>query len=256
MQTKALILSGYGVNCEHETKFAIERVGGKGDIIHLNKVIEDPNLLENYNLLAMPGGFSFGDDIGSGKVFANKLKYRLEEPLSKFIKDGKLVIGICNGFQMLVKLGLVPVPDFQQRVTLTINDSGKFEDRWVRLKANSKSPCIFTRGIEYLPLPVRHGEGKLIPKNEAELKYIVENNLHCLQYVNEKGELAGYPACPNGSTMNIAGICDKSGRVFGLMPHPEAFNHRTNNPLWPFGKVQEGQGLKMFQNAVDYLASQ
>ncbi len=256
MQTKALVISGYGINCENETKFVIERVGGSAEIVHLNELIENPKRIENYNFIAIPGGFAHGDDLGSGKVFANKIKYRMHDAFEQFIKDGKLMIGICNGFQVIIKLGLVPVPDFQQRATLTMNDSGKFEDRWVTLKANKASPCIFTRGIEYLQLPVRHGEGKLVPKNEAEMKFILENNLHTLQYVNEKGELAGYPSNPNGSPHNIAAICDKSGRIFGMMPHPEAFNHPTNHPLWPFGKVNEAQGLKIFKNAVEFLEGQ
>jgi phosphoribosylformylglycinamidine synthase len=254
MQTKALVLSGYGINCEHETKFAIERAGGSARILHLNELIDDPKSLENYNFMVIPGGFSFGDDIGSGKVFANKMRYRLREPLEQFVKDGKLLMGICNGFQVIAKLGILPIPDFQQRITLTINDSGKFEDRWVRLRANPVSPCIFTKGIDVLYLPVRHGEGKVVANSENELKRITDGNLHALQYVNERGELAGYPYNPNGSVLNIAGICDSSGKIFGMMPHPEAFNHVTNHPLWPFGMIKEAAGLRIFRNATDYLA--
>jgi len=257
MQCKALIFSGYGINCEHETKFAIEKSGGIAEIVHLNYLIENPKKLEDYNFIVIPGGFAHGDDLGSGKVFANKIRYKMHDAFERFIKEGKLVLGICNGFQVIAKLGIVPVPDFQQRATLTVNDSGKYEDRWVWLKINKSSPCIFTRGMDYINIPVRHGEGKFIPKNESELKSILENNLHAAQYVNEKGELAaGYPSNPNGSVLDIAGICDKSGRIFGLMPHPEAFNHPTNNPFWPFGKITEAKGLKFFRNAVEYLAKE
>jgi phosphoribosylformylglycinamidine synthase len=255
MQTRALILSGYGLNCEHETRYAVSSVGGKADIIHLNSVISNPNVFENYNLFIIGGGFAHGDDLGAGKVLANKLRFKLKEPLLQFINDGKLIMGICNGFQVLVKLGLLPVPDLVQRVTFTLNDSGKFEDRWVNLKLNPNSPSIFTKGMDYVQLPVRHGEGKLIMKDEHELKHVLENNLHTAQYVNEHGEPAGYPYNPNGSAANIAALSDKTGRIFGIMPHPEAFNRITNHPYWQFGNVKEASGLRFFRNAVEYLST-
>ena len=149
MSLKALVLTGYGINCENESKYAIEKSGGVADIYHLNKVIENPKLMEDYNMLMVPGGFSFGDDLGSGKVFGNKMKFKLKDQLSDFVKEGKLVLGVCNGFQILVKMGLLPEPDFQQRVTLINNDSGHYEDRWVILKGNLKSPCVFSKGIDY-----------------------------------------------------------------------------------------------------------
>lgn len=253
METKALILTGYGINCEQELRYVVEKVGGSADIRHLNEIIIDPMLLEGYNFLMIPGGFSFGDDLGSGRVFANKVKFKLKDQILKFIEDKKLIFGGCNGFQILAKMGLIPIPDFTQRITLTNNDSGKYEDRWVWLKMNKGSPCIFTKGIDYLHVPVRHGEGKFLPADENELRYIVDNNLYVAQYVDEKGSFASYPANPNGSVMNIAGVCDLSGRVFGMMPHPEAFNHITNNPLWTTGLVKEALGLKIFKNAVEYL---
>ncbi len=249
---KALVLTGYGINCEHESKYAFEKSGGDADIVHVNKVIENAKILEDYNLLLFPGGFSFGDDLGSGKVFANKLRYRLYDPIKEFVNSKKLVVGVCNGFQVLVKLGVLPVPDFQQRVTLTANDSGKFEDRWVFLKINQRSPCLFTTGIDYMLLPVRHGEGKFIAP-ESELNKIKEKNLVALEYVDRQGKPAGYPYNPNGSVDNIAGICDESGGIFGLMPHPEAFNMPQNCPYWPLGGVKEAMGLKVFKNAVKYL---
>lgn len=253
MSLKALVLTGYGINCENESKYAIEKSGGVADIYHLNKVIENPKLMEDYNMLMVPGGFSFGDDLGSGKVFGNKMKFKLKDQLSDFVKEGKLVLGVCNGFQILVKMGLLPEPDFQQRVTLINNDSGHYEDRWVILKGNLKSPCVFSKGIDYLLVPVRHGEGKFVPQDETTLKKIVENEQIVFQYVDENGNTnAGFPYNPNGAIMNIAGICDRSGRVFGLMPHPEAFNIPQNCPYWVKGTVKEAMGLKVFKNAVEY----
>ncbi|NYZ73904.1 phosphoribosylformylglycinamidine synthase I [Candidatus Micrarchaeota archaeon] len=253
MSLKALLLYGYGINCENESKYAIEKSGGKADILHLNKVLENSKLLEDYNMLMIPGGFSFGDDLGSGKVFGNKMRFRLREPLERFVKADKLVLGICNGFQVMVKMGLLPEPDFSQKVSLTGNDSGHFEDRWVILKTNAASPCVFSKGLEYIRMPVRHGEGKFIPKDEATLDGLRKNNQIVFQYVDEKGGLAGYPCNPNGSVENIAGICDRTGRIFGMMPHPEAFNIVQNCPYWVRGTVKEAMGLRLFRNAAEYL---
>jgi phosphoribosylformylglycinamidine synthase len=250
---KALVLTGYGINCERESKYAIEKSGGNADILHLNKVLENPKIMDDYNMLFIPGGFSFGDDLGSGKVFGNKMRFRLREPLQEFIKSEKLILGICNGFQVMVKMGLIPVPDFVQRVTLSTNDSGRYEDRWVMLKGNKESPCVFTKGIDYIYVPVRHGEGKFIPKDDAVLGELKRNNQVVFQYVDDKGNLAGFPWNPNGSVENIAGICDISGRIFGMMPHPEAFNIVENCPLWVKGGVKEPLGLRLFKNAVEYM---
>ena len=250
---KALVLYGYGINCENESRLAIEKSGGKADILHLNKVLENPALLQDYNMLFIPGGFSFGDDLGSGRVFGNKMRFRLREPLAEFAAADKLILGICNGFQILVKMGLLPVPDFTQRVTIFANDSGHFEDRWVFLKANQSSPCVFTRGIDYTLAPVRHGEGKFIPRDAAVLGEMKKANQITLQYVDENGQLAGYPYNPNGSVENIAGICDKTGRIFGMMPHPEAFNIVQNCPYWVRGTVKEAYGMRLFKNASEYM---
>jgi len=250
---KALVLYGYGINCEHESRNAIEKSGGRADILHLNKVLDNPRLLEEYNMLFIPGGFSFGDDLGSGKVFANKMKFKLRDQLEDFVKADKLVLGICNGFQVLVKMGLLPEPDFNQKVTLIGNDSGHYEDRWVVLKTNKQSPCVFSKGLDYLLAPVRHGEGKFIPNDDAILEELKKNNQIVFQYTDKDGNLAGFPHNPNGSVLNIAGICDKTGRVFGMMPHPEAFNIVENCPYWIRGKVKEPMGLRIFKNAVEYL---
>ncbi len=253
MALKALVLYGYGINCENESRYAIEKSGGKAEILHLNAVLDRPAILEEFNMLMVPGGFSFGDDLGSGKVFANKMKFRLRERLEEFSKADKLILGICNGFQVLVKMGLLPLPDFRQRVSLTTNDSGHYEDRWVILKANASSPCVFTKGIEYIYVPVRHGEGKFIPKDDEVLRELKGNGQVVFQYVDENGALAGFPYNPNGSVENIAGICDRSGRIFGMMPHPEAFNIVENCPNWVKGNVKEPLGLRLFRNASDYM---
>jgi phosphoribosylformylglycinamidine synthase I len=253
MALKALILTGYGINCEQESRYSIVKSGGNADIMHINKVMENPKVLESYNMLMIPGGFSFGDDLGSGKVFGNKMRFRIHDQLEDFIKHGNLVMGVCNGFQIMVKMGILPEPDFKQRVTLTNNDSGHFEDRWVILKANTQSPCVFTKGIDRILVPVRHGEGKFVPKDETVRSELEANNQIVFQYVDEGSELAGYPYNPNGSVMNIAGICDKSGRIFGLMPHPEAFNIVENCPFWVKGTIKEPMGLMIFKNAVAYM---
>jgi phosphoribosylformylglycinamidine synthase subunit PurQ / glutaminase len=253
MALKALVLYGYGINCENESKYAIEKSGGKADILHLNAVLDNPKVLESYNMLMIPGGFSFGDDLGSGKVFGNKMKFRLREQLADFTKADKLILGICNGFQVMVKMGLLPEPDFHQRVSLTTNDSGHYEDRWVILKGNPNSPCVFTKGIDYILVPVRHGEGKFIPKDDSVMNELKNGNQIVFQYVDEAGKLAGFPYNPNGSVGNVAGICDKTGRIFGMMPHPEAFNIVENCPYWVKGTVKEPLGLKPFKNAAAYM---
>lgn len=253
MALNALILSGYGLNCETESKYAIDKSGGSADILHINRLLQNPKLLDQYNMLMIPGGFSFGDDLGAGKVFANKIKYKMKDQINEFVNQKKLILGIGNGFQILVKLGLLPEPDFKQRITMITNDSGKFEDRWVILKVNKKSPCIFTRNMEALLCPVRHGEGKIITDGKETLDKLKQNNQIVFQYVDKTGELAGYTHNPDGSVENIAGICDKSGLVLGMMPHPEAFITSQNCPYWIRGSVKEGMGLQIFRNAVAYF---
>jgi phosphoribosylformylglycinamidine synthase len=256
MKPKALVLTGYGINCDYETQHAFNLVGADAKRVHINDIIDKMENLEDYQILAFPGGFSFGDDISSGKVLANKLKFNIFDDLQKFIDDGKVIIGICNGFQSMVKLGILPAfeRNYKKQVTtLTFNDSGRFEDRWVYLKINPKSRCIFTKNIDMLYLPVRHGEGKFVAK-EIFLQKLNKNNQVALWYVDEKGNLSGYPWNPNGSLENIAGICDGTGRIFGLMPHPEAYLYMTNNPRWTREKLsEEGMGVKIFRNAVDFI---
>ncbi len=255
---RALVLTGFGINCDAETKAALDRAGAAADRVHLNDVIDASAKLDEYHILAIPGGFSFGDDVASGKIFANRLRYRLGAPLKKFIADGKLAIGICNGFQVMVKMGLLPLfeGEFTQDVTLTSNDCGRFDNRWVNLRATAGNKCVWTQGIDMLPLPVRHGEGKFIPRDEAVLQRLKDNGQIVLQYCTADGQPANgkYPENPNGAIDDIAGICDPSGRIFGLMPHPEANVHRTNNPCWTrMDLPEEGPGMQVFRNAVAYV---
>ncbi|MDD5337521.1 MAG: phosphoribosylformylglycinamidine synthase I [Candidatus ainarchaeum sp.] len=256
MNKTAMVLYGYGINCDYETEYALKAAGFEAKRVHVHDAIKNPGLLQDFNLLAFPGGFCYGDDLGSGKVLANKMKFRMREEMGAFVNQGKLVLGICNGFQMIAKMGLLPYNEFVQKTTLGANASGKFEDRWVYLKINQKSPCIFTKGISELMLPVRHGEGNFIAGPEA-LNDIVKKNMVALQYVNRAGELAGYPFNPNGSMLNIAGICNEKGNVLGLMPHPEAYNSVTNNPYWTGFRDRitdwKGAGLRVFENAAQYL---
>jgi len=252
---KVLILSGYGINCENETKYGFELTGVQADRVHINELISGQKHLKDYQIMALPGGFAFGDDLGAGKVLANKFRYNLGEQLQEFIRDGKLIIGICNGFQAMVRLGVLPGFDNKydkEDVTLTFNASGRFENRWVHLKMNPNSNCIWAKGIDMIYLPVRHGEGKFLSKNEEIRKRLRAQNQIVAQYVDEAGNLADYPYCPNGAQDNIAAICDSTGRIFGIMPHPEAFLFPQNHPRWTREKVEKGEGLKILKNAVEF----
>jgi len=256
-----LVITGFGLNCEAETAVALQRAGAAAEQIHLNDLLDGRRSLDEFHLLALIGGFSFGDHIAAGRVFANRLKHRLSEPLRKFIADGKLIIGICNGFQTAVKLGLLPALNGsgRQLVTLTNNDSGVFHDAWVDLRANPDSPCVFTRGMDRISLPVRHGEGKLVTLDADVLARMEQQNLVALRYVDPAtGEPTDeFPHNPNGSVAAIAGICDPTGRLFGLMPHPEAYLSPYNHPHWFRQRIKgalpdDGAGLIIFRNAVEF----
>lgn len=259
---KALIITGFGLNCERETAAACQLVGAVPEQVHLNDLIAGKHKLEEYQFLVFIGGFSFGDHLGSGTIFANLVKFRLKEQLEKFIADGKLIMGICNGFQTLTRIGMVPALDgnyFEQTAALAHNDCGVFRDAWCTLKADPKSPCVFTRNLELVRLPLRHGEGKFVA-DPAVLAEIEAKHLAAVRYVNADGTPATeFPANPNGSLNSIAGICDPTGRIFGLMPHPEAFLSPYNAPDWTAQKVagtipKEGEGVGFFRNAIEYLA--
>ena len=320
---KSIVITGNGTNCEVEMAHACRLAGADVvDIVHISELLAGEKRLDDYDFLNLPGGFLDGDDLGAAKAGANRIRHaaiagteeKLYDQMTRFIRDGKLILGVCNGFQLLVKLGLLPGcdGDYQtQTATLTYNDSGRFEDRWVHLAVNPSSPCpcIFTRGLTHLYLPVRHGEGKFIPRDEDIRARLHREGHVVLQYGTPPGETANsvfageayisdaaagrirgtsdiavgasnaglakagtasnnfapgapgassptmsYPDNPNGSVDAIAGICNATGRIFGLMPHPEAFLHRVNHPRWTREDLpDDGQGLALFQNAVAFL---
>ncbi len=258
MNVKALVLTGFGINCDRETEYALTRAGATAERVHLNDIVAQPERLQEYHILAVPGGFSFGDDVASGRILANRLRYKLGAPLKEFVQAGKLVIGICNGFQVLTKMGLLPLfgDDFKQEVTLAWNDTSRFENRWVSLAVDPATPCVWLKGITQFDLPIRHGEGKFIPRDDEVLTQLQAGGQVALRYVRPDGTAADgeFPFNPNGAVDDVAGICDPSGRIFGLMPHPEAFVERCNHPLWTReAEITEGVGLKLFENAVAYV---
>jgi phosphoribosylformylglycinamidine synthase I len=233
-KVRTLILRAPGTNCDEETAFAFEQAGAKKPF-------------SQYQILVMPGGFTYGDDVSAGKILANELKLKLGGDIQDFIERGGLILGICNGFQVLVRAGILH-PANGDRLTLAGNDSNRFECHWVYLKVDPQSPCIFTKGMTALYLPVAHGEGKVVAETLDGLNVVV-------RYADDKGNVkAGYPYNPNGSVDNIAGICDESGRVFGLMPHPERFIRWSQHPRWTREAPRErGDGFSVFLNAVQWV---
>ena len=253
-KVRTLILRAPGTNCDIETAFAFQRAGATVSLSHVNQLIRGEERLSDYQILVIPGGFTYGDDISAGKVLANELKLKLGGDVQNFTDSGGLILGICNGFQVLVKAGILPrSPDGrEQAITLAANDSGKFECRWVYLKVNEDSPCLFTKGIKSLYLPVANGEGKVATHADALSQLNV-----VLYYTDEQGNTnAGYPHNPNGSEGDIAGICDTSGRIFALMPHPERHIRGTQHPRWTReGAKAQGDGFQIFLNAVKWAKS-
>lgn len=254
---RVLILRTAGINCDIELAHAFKLAGGQAVPIHLNTLIQTPELLEDFDILAFPGGFSYGDDIAAGRIMANRIRHRLAAPLRAFVAQGKPVIGVCNGFQVLVKLGLLgqaagdASDDLSQRATLADNAFPRFVDTWVNLRANGGQGgdgglCIWTRGLGDFRLPIAHGEGRFMATDEQ------------LDRLQAAGQIAlRYLDNPNGAQRDIAGICDPTGVVFGLMPHPERYTHLTNDPLWTRGQAQQVDGvtpgLKFFINAIQYV---
>jgi len=249
---QVVIPTGFGINCEAETAEAFRLAGATVDGIHLNDLVARPDRLARAQILALAGGFSFGDHLGAARVLANRLQRRLGPHLSRFVEDGGLVLGICNGFQTMSRLGLVPGGHLsEQTVALAPNRHGCFYDGWVTLGVDPDSPCVFTAGMTRLDVPVRHGEGRLVAPDPT-LDRIRADHLAPVHYVDTTGALADtFPDNPNGSVDAIAGLCDSTGRIFGLMPHPEAFLHPHNHPLWRHRSPTEvGDGLALFENAV------
>ncbi len=264
-QVSTLVITGYGTNCEEECAHAAREAGAdRVDIRHFSALLSGLCRLEEYNFIVFPGGFLDGDDLGAAQAAAQRWKHAkdqddvpLVDQLMELIAKGGLVLGICNGFQLMVKLGLLPALDgkyLERQVSLAHNASARYEDRWCRLKINARSPCVFTKGLNDLYLPVRHGEGRLVPLDDRILDRLVRENLVVLSYAHPETleSTQEYPHNPNGSPLGIAGLCDPSGRLFGLMPHPEAFNHKTNHPGWTRGE-NDRTGLIIFENAVQYL---
>ena len=255
-EVKAIVLRAAGINCDMETEHALELAGAQAQRIHINRIIEDKTLPDKFQIIVFPGGFSYGDDVAAGKILSNQIRHHLYEPIRKFINDGKLVLGICNGFQVLVKTGILPgnnSTDNQQEVTITNNDSSKFEDRWVYL-APQTDKCVFIEPGRQIYLPVAHAEGKIVTKNEASLEQLKSAGHVAFKYVGENGNEGAYPINPNGSMDSIAGLTDTTGRVLGLMPHPERIVRPTHHPHWSRLKEKPASdGITIFNNAVKYI---
>jgi len=259
---KVMVLRTAGTNCDEETCYAFELAGALAERVHVNRLIADAKLLQQYQILALPGGFSYGDDIAAGKILANQLVHHFRRAVEQFISAEKLVLGICNGFQVLVKAGILPglngagnsAPSTAaQQTTIASNDSGKFEDRWVYLQPGTDK-CVFIDAGRHIYLPVAHAEGKVCFAEPALLERIRADGQVAFRYVDRKGDCADYPVNPNGSTDHIAGLCDATGRVLGLMPHPERFVHVTHHPRWTREKIEYAHGLSIFVNAVKYFS--
>ncbi len=255
-QVRVMVLRAAGTNCDVETAYAFEKAGAQADFVHINRLAEGDARLLDYQVLAIPGGFTYGDDISAGKVLANELRNRVGESVRAFLDADRLVIGICNGFQVLVKMGLLPgwTNGSDQPVTLTNNDSNRFEDRWVHLKIDSvRSPFLCDKDVIYLP--VAHGEGKFVVDGPKALSRLEEAGQVVLRYCDAEGREGGYPVNPNGSVGAVAGICDETGKVFGLMPHPERYIERHHHPRWTREDLPEtGDGTRFFENAVRYFS--
>lgn len=264
-KVRAIILAGNGINCEAETAHACKLAGAdEVDIVYIWDLAAGEASLDGYHFMCMPGGFLDGDDLGSARASTIRLRHTvvngrsLLDQIREFADRGGLVLGICNGFQLMIKMGLLPALDGkigEPQATLTWNESSRFEDRWVTLKGDPNSPCIFTKGVDKIELPVRHGEGQIVAPEETMVQ-IRERHQGPLQYINPKtGEpTTEYPLNPNGTMFGIAALTDPTGRLFGLMPHPEAFLHKTNHPRWTREDLpEEGDGLILFQNAINYI---
>ena len=254
---RVMVLRAPGTNCNQETAFAFAQAGGIADVWHVNRLLEKPQLAQDHQILCVPGGFSYGDDVAAGRILGNLFQHHLRDAMTEFKAAGKLILGICNGFQVLIKSGVLLADDEQGApATLCLNDSGRYEDRWVHLAAEGDK-CVFLRGVDKLELPVAHAEGKFVTRNEAALNRLAGAGQLVLRYVSPTGEAnVPFPANPNGSQANVAGICDETGRVFGLMPHPERNIDPTHHPQWTRrGAAAPGDGLRLFQNAIDYFAA-
>lgn len=244
---KALVLKTAGTNCDQETMHALRTCGAEPHLLHLREILKKKQEIFNYSILIIPGGFSYGDDVAAGKILANELKFNLREELRKFVSERRLVIGICNGFQVLVKTGLLPGGEswgFVQNTTLTQNDSGRFQCEWVGVsKVKSKAGWLKNLPVQF-ELPIAHGEGKFVARDSKTLKEVEKNGQVLLRY---------HPINPNGSEHSIAGICNPAGNVVGLMPHPERYVSSIQHPAWTSLKPgAKAPGLLFWEGAVKY----
>jgi len=253
MKPPIMVLHANGTNRDREAAWACELAGGAPEIVHVNQLVSGELRLDAFRMLVLPGGFSYGDDLGAGRLWAVKLRHQLSDEVTRFVDSGRPVLGICNGFQALVKAGLLPDDDGSS-VTLTRNDSARFECRWVYLQHEPSSPCVFTRGLaEPIYCPVAHGEGMGAAADAATLDRIEAAGLVALRYVDEAGARPGYPGNPNGSARDIAGLCNARGNVLGLMPHPEDHVTALQHPRYHRGEGG-GLGLRMFERGIEYAA--
>ncbi len=272
---RVLVLRAPGTNCDEETAYAFERAGAVAERVHVNRLIDNPALKDRYQILCLPGGFSYGDDIAAGRILATRMRKHLADLVDTFVRGGgdRLVLGICNGMQVLMRLGVltaeVTAAGDGDAATLTWNNHGRFEDRWVHLATDhasaqaapdGRTQCVFLRGIEHMYLPMAHAEGKFVARSEEVLRELREAGRLCLRYARGEhaaveNEVIEFPRNPNGAEANVAGMCDASGRVLGLMPHPERYIDPTQHPYWTRRETQPaaGDGLAMFQNAVRWF---
>lgn len=279
---RVLVLRAPGTNCDIETAFAFDAAGGQAERVHVGRLIENPALHKRYQILCVPGGFSYGDDIAAGRILATRMRHHLDDLIHHFVDSGdNLVLGICNGMQVLMRLGVLTsgIPSAQPAMagggepehsheippaTLTWNNHGRFEDRWVNLavdhQSQSESPCVFLKGISQMYLPMAHAEGRFVARDEAAMDQLRSQGRLALRYCDGSGtvndETLPFPINPNGGEANVAGVCDESGRVFGLMPHPERHIDATQHPFWTRRKTQpeHGDGLQLFRNAVEWFS--
>jgi len=258
---RILILRAAGINCDEEMAYAWQQAGARPDRVHINRLIEQPGRLSDYAAVVFPGGFSYGDDIAAGTILANQVRHHLADGIRRLVEDGRLALGVCNGFQVLVKSGLLGDADGNGRVgaaevTIAGNDNGRFEDRWVRLRATTDR-CVWLEPDEILEMPVAHGEGKVVGAAPETITELDHRGCLAVKYVGPDGRPgAGFPANPNGSQRDAAGLCDATGRIFGLMPHPERFVAPTQHPLHTRRPDAPADGARLFRRAVDYFRQQ
>jgi phosphoribosylformylglycinamidine synthase len=251
---RVLVLRAPGANCDAEAQFAFEQAGAVAESLHINRLREQPARLQEFQILVIPGGFTYGDDVAAGKILANELQHFLGSALHQFRAKEKLILGICNGFQALLKAGLLLPPDEDGPLaTLAHNAQGRFEDRWIHLQARP-GRCVFLKDYERLHVPIAHGEGRFVCRADWILKGLDQAGQIVLRYVDADGRTGPYPINPNGAQGDVAGLCDISGRVLGLMPHPERHVLPIQHPSWTRqGLAVEGEGLRLFRNAVEYF---